>query len=195
VAGLAVQETTVHCPYLIGERIYLRPLERADAPIVQPWINDPEIRHNIRRYQPVNLQGEEEFIAKVNADERSLVLGIVLKDGDRLIGGTGLHDIDFRNRHASFGITIGVPAEQSKGHGTEATRLIVGHAFETLNLNRVWLQVYEDNLRGIRAYEKAGFRKEGILRQDVFRAGRYWDTIVMAILREEWVSDGSQKRG
>ena len=53
MAGLAVQETTVHCPYLIGERIYLRPLERADAPIVQPWINDPEIRHNIRRYQPV----------------------------------------------------------------------------------------------------------------------------------------------
>jgi len=176
----------MQCPYLIGERIYLRPLERADAPVVQPWINDPDIRHTIRRYRPINLQTEEEFIAQANADEHSLVLGIALTDGDRLIGGTGLHDIDYRNRDASFGIIMGVPSEQGKGHGTEATRLIVRHAFETLNLNRVWLQVYEDNLRGIRAYEKAGFRKEGVLRQDVFRAGRYWDTIVMAILREEW---------
>ena len=73
-----------------------------------------------------------------------------------------------------------------QGYGTEATRLVVQHAFATLNLNRVWLEVYEYNPRGLRAYEKVGFRKEGVKRQDNYRAGRYWDTIVMAILREEW---------
>jgi [ribosomal protein S5]-alanine N-acetyltransferase len=176
----------VQCPYLIGHKVYLRPLERADAPLVQPWINDPEVRYFIRAFRPVNLQAEEDFITKANQDEHSLVLGIAVKANDRLVGAAGLQAIDFRSRHASFGIAIGVPSEWSKGYGTEATRLLVRHAFETLNLNRVWLQVYEDNPRGIRAYEKAGFRKEGVLRQDMFRAGRYWDTIVMAILREEW---------
>src|SRR5205814_646415 len=82
--------------------------------------------------------------------------GIVVRTSDRLIGGTGFHHIDFRNRHVGFGITIGEKEEWGKGYGTEATRLMVQHAFETLNLNRVWLHVYEYNQRGIRAYERAG---------------------------------------
>jgi len=57
-----------------------------------------------------------------------------------------------------------------------------------LNLNRVALRVYEDNERGIRAYEKVGFKREGILRQDIYREGRYWNTFLMAILREEWMA-------
>ncbi len=91
-------------------------------------------------------------------------------------------------RRASFGILIGDKAAWGKGYGSEATRLMLRHAFETLNLNRVWLHVYEYNQRGIRAYEKVGFRREGVLRQDTFRDGRYWDTIAMAVLREEWIS-------
>jgi RimJ/RimL family protein N-acetyltransferase len=55
-----------------------------------------------------------------------------------------------------------------------------------LNLNRVWLHVYEYSERGIRAYTRAGFQKEGVLRQDTYREGRYWDTILMGILRADW---------
>jgi [ribosomal protein S5]-alanine N-acetyltransferase len=183
----------VQSPYLIGDLVYLRPLERADAPLVQPWINDPAVRYSIRMFRPVNLQSEEEFISKANQDEHSLVLGIVAKEDDRLVGAAGLQAIDFRSRHASFGLAIGMPADWGKGYGTETTRLLVRHAFETLNLNRVWLQVYEDNVRGIRAYEKAGFRKEGVMRQEIFRAGRYWDTIIMAILRSEWVDQQNSR--
>jgi RimJ/RimL family protein N-acetyltransferase len=176
----------VQNPYLIGSRVYLRPLEPVDARQVAPWVNDPEVRYHLLRYRPMNLPSEEDFLAKVAKDEHSVVLGIVVKDSDRLIGAAGLNDIDERSRHAQFGIVIGTRDEWGKGHGTEATGLLVRHAFETLNLNRVWLIVYEDNLRGIRAYEKVGFQKEGVLRQYIFRAGRYWDAIVMAILRQDW---------
>jgi RimJ/RimL family protein N-acetyltransferase len=103
-----------------------------------------------------------------------------------LIGATGLEQIDFRNRHAKFGIFIGAKEEWGKGYGTEATHLVTQHAFLTLNLNRVWLHVVADNERGIRAYERVGFKREGILRQEHFRDGRYLDTMTMAILREEW---------
>jgi RimJ/RimL family protein N-acetyltransferase len=53
-------------------------------------------------------------------------------------------------------------------------------------MNRVWLHVYEYNERGLRAYERVGFKREGVLRQHRYHEGRYWDTIVMGILREEW---------
>src|SRR5262249_47639304 len=117
---------------------------------------------------------------------------IAVRATDALVGVTGLHQTDLRNRHASFGIVIGEKEAWGRGYGTEATALLVRHAFETLNLNRVWLHVFEDNERGIRAYEKVGFQKEGRLRQDTFREGRYWDTFVMGILREEWQASRRQ---
>jgi RimJ/RimL family protein N-acetyltransferase len=183
-----VESTTVHNPFLIGSTIYLRPLEKADAPTIATWFNDPEVTHFLRRYQPLTVAAEEAFLQRISESETDLALAIVVREGERFIGVTGLHFFDLRNRHASFGITLGDKSASSKGYGTAVTRLLVAHAFQTLNLNRVWLHVHEFNPRGLRAYEKAGFRIEGRLRQDTFRDGRYWDTIVMGILREEWQS-------
>jgi ribosomal-protein-alanine N-acetyltransferase len=173
-------------PFLIGSKVYLRPLEKADAPLIVPWFNDQEVIRTLHRYRPLTLKEEEEFLEQVMRDEGNVALGIVLRETDRLIGVTGLHHTDFRNRHCSFGILIGEKTEWGKGYGTEATGLVVRYAFETLNLNRVWLQAYEYNQGGLRAYEKVGFQREGVQRQDCFREGRYWDTILMAILREDW---------
>jgi len=173
-------------PYLIGAKVYLRPLEREDARHFVTWINDPDVRRMLLIYRPMNLQAEEEFITKSVQSEHDLVLGIAIKATDQLIGATGLHRIDCKDRQASFGISIGEKGEWGKGYGTEATRLIVQHAFQTLNLNRVWLHVFEYNERGIRTYERVGFKREGVLRQDRYHDGRYWDSVVMGILREEW---------
>lgn len=172
--------------FLVGTNLYLRPLERADAPRVTPWLNDPEVRRTLAVHRPINLQSEEEFIAKVYQSEHDLVLGIVLNEGDTFIGVTGLHQMDFTNRHASFGIALGNKSVWNHGYGTEATALMVQYAFDTLNMNRVWLRVFEYNVAGIKTYEKVGFQREGVLRQEVYREGRYWDAIVMAILRGEW---------
>jgi [ribosomal protein S5]-alanine N-acetyltransferase len=173
-------------PYLIGSQVYLRAVEMSDGPVIVPWLNDPAVSRTLLHRRALNLRAEEEFLERVAASEHDLVLGIALKADDRLIGATGFHQIDFRNRHACFGITIGIPEAWGKGYGTEATRLMVNHAFETMNLNRVWLQVFEYNLRALRTYEKIGFKKEGTLRQENFREGRYWDTHVMGLLRQEW---------
>lgn len=173
-------------PFLIGPTVYLRPVERTDAPSFVAWMNDPEVTRFLVARGPINLAAEEEFIRRAGESTTDLILGIALRETDRLIGGTGLHHLDHRNRHAMFGISLGDKSTWGKGYGAEATRLMVRHAFETLNLNRVWLHVYEYNARGLRAYEKVGFKLEGRLRQDTFRDGRYWDTLVMGLLRDEW---------
>ena len=173
-------------PFLVGTKVYLRPLEREDAPLLQPWFNDPEVARNLLRHRPLSLREEEAFLEQIGRSEHDLALGIVVRATDQLIGSTGFHHINSKDRHCSFGICIGEKGEWGKGYGTEATALMVQYAFDTLNLNRVWLHVHEFNARGVRAYEKAGFKREGVLRQSCYREGRYWDTIVMAILRDEW---------
>jgi [ribosomal protein S5]-alanine N-acetyltransferase len=173
-------------PYILGERVYLRPLESDDAATLQPWLNDREVTRNLVVYRPMTLADEQDFIDRSRRDTTALVLGIVARSADRLIGTTGLHYIDWKNRSAGFGIEIGVKEEWGKGYGGEATKLMVEHAFSTLNLHRVWLMVYEFNLRGLRCYERVGFKREGVLRQYLFADGRYWDAISMSVLREEW---------
>jgi RimJ/RimL family protein N-acetyltransferase len=176
----------VQNPFLVGATTYLRPLEKADATVLLPWVNDSEVTRYLTLHRPINLKSEEDFIERLTQKEEAVFFAIVIRDGDRLIGGCGLREIDAKNRSASLGIFIGAKDVWRRGHGTEATRLTVGYAFDTLNLNRVWLHVAEDNERGKHCYEKVGFRPEGLLRQEHYRAGRYWNTVVMGILREEW---------
>ena len=171
--------------FLTGTTIALRALERADAAAILPLVNDQRVIQHLLINRPTSIAAEEAFIEAVSRSETDLVFGICDRATGALIGVTGLHRIDHKNRHAMFGIFIGDARWRGKGRGTEATAMIAGYAFDTLNLNRVWLHVYEDNTRAIRAYQKVGFRKEGLLRQDSYRRGRYWNTVVMGLLRKE----------
>ncbi|HVN87809.1 MAG TPA: GNAT family protein [Candidatus Binatia bacterium] len=182
-------------PFRIGSAIYLRPLEREDAPLFVTWLNDPEVTRTLNVYRPVDLPSEEEFIATIPKSDTDFVFGVALIATDHLIGTTGLHDVDWKNRHASFGINVGAKHEWGKGYGTDATVLTLQYAFETLNLHRVRLLVYEHNARAIRLYENVGFQREGLLREDRYHEGRYWNTITMAMLRDEWDRTQSRRGG
>jgi RimJ/RimL family protein N-acetyltransferase len=107
-----------------------------------------------------------------------------------MIGNCGMHNIDWRLRSAEVGIFIGEKVHWDQGYGTEAMRVLLDHSFNTLNLNRIALQVYEDNPRAVRAYEKAGFIHEGRERQGMYKNGHYVDIIWMSVLRPEWREGG-----
>ena len=78
-------------PFLIAEKVYLRPLEVADAAVVTPWFNDPDVTRFLLRHQPMSLHAEEEFLRRIPVNENDIVLGIALKETDALIGTAGLH--------------------------------------------------------------------------------------------------------
>jgi [ribosomal protein S5]-alanine N-acetyltransferase len=169
--------------FITGKTIYLRALERADAPVIVPWVNDPKVIENLTIHKPMSLAAEEAFIETMNRHEHDVVFGICRRDTDALIGVAGLHQVDEHNRQGMFGIFLGDAKNRGKGYGTEATVLVTRYAFEMLNLNRVWLYVFEFNKRAIRVYERVGFEKEGLLRQAHFARGRYWNIVVMGVLR------------
>jgi len=109
------------------------------------------------------------------------------------IGNTAFISILDIDRCAEIGIMLGEKTWWNKGYGTETMRTMLRHGFETLNLHRIWLQVYANNKRGIRAYEKAGFRHEGIYREGHYQAGKYHDVLLMSVLRQEWDSQNIVK--
>ena len=173
---------------LTGGRVYLRPLERNDAELIVGWLRNRELTWSLGDFFPAaDVRAVADGIERLYRSGHDLLLGVVRRDTDRLIGVTELHHLDLDNRQASFGLLIGQPGE---GYGTEVAGLVLDYAFGPLALNRVWVQVDERNTRGIRAYQKVGFRREGLLRESRYADGRYHDTLLMAVLRGEWQARG-----
>lgn len=174
---------------ITGSRIRLRAIEREDLPNFVRWLNDPEVRRNLLVTIPLSQAQEDgwfEHTLQRPLEEQPLGIEAQTPEGWRLVGNCGFDKLDSRNRCAEIGIFIGDSNYWNKGYGTEAMRLMVKYGFDSLNLNRIYLNVYETNDRGIRCYEKAGFVHEGRLRQAIFREGRYIDLLVMSVLRSEW---------
>ncbi len=173
-------------PFIVGDRIYLRPLEMEDIDSFIMWLNDQEVRQYLSRITPLNSIRERGFIENLYKDDRGIVLGIVLKENDQLIGNISLDGVSIPNRHAYLGIFIGDKSCWSKGYGTEALDLVLEHGFNQLNLHRIFLTVLSFNARAIRVYEKVGFKREGVLREHIYRNGKYHDLYYMGLLENEW---------
>jgi len=173
-------------PFIIGEKVYLRPIEKEDAPHLLRGANHPEIRDSLFIYFPKNLERMREFIEKLYGDQETVLLMICDRSDNAPVGYTGFFRCDWGSRAAIFFITLFDPERKGKGFGGEATRLIVQYGFETLNLNRIQLHVWTGNTAGIKAYQKAGFQIEGTLRQAMYHRSEYCDFHVMGILRKEY---------
>jgi RimJ/RimL family protein N-acetyltransferase len=174
---------------IYGERIRLRGVERDDIPRFYEWINDPQVLEGLSIYLPMSMTDEEKWFERATSREQpEKPLAIDMQDGAgwRLIGNCGFFDFDWTSRAGEIGIMIGDRSVWDQGYGTETVGLMLKHGFETLNLNRVVLRVYDNNRRAIRAYEKAGFTHEGTLRQVAYKNGVYHDLHVMSVLRSEW---------
>ena len=96
--------------------------------------------------------------------------------------------VEWRNRVATMGIIIAQKENRNQGYGREAIELALGFAFLQMNLHRVELSVREYNTRGYHLYLKCGFKEEGRKRKHYYIDGEYTDTILMGILKEEYVT-------
>ncbi|MFB7507083.1 GNAT family N-acetyltransferase [Streptomyces broussonetiae] len=181
-------------PLLTGERTVLRPFTADDAEPMWEIIGDPEVvRFTFEPSGDLTLERLRSHYGERTAEPDRLDLAVTDPATGELLGEVVLYDVDRQARSCTFRTLIG-PRGRGRGVGTEATRLIVGHAFEQLGLHRVRLEVYGHNARARRVYEKVGFVVEGVRREAALRDGVWVDEVVMAVLDREWAALSSTAR-
>lgn len=169
------------------DRIRLRPLQREDAQLSWIWRNDEDIRDFFSGHPFfINKEQEEEFIEKALFSNMQLSsFGVEEISSGKLIGMSFLKTINPFHRHAQFSIFIGDKEALGKGYSIEATRKTLDFAFDELNLHRINVMIRTDNEKSLRMCERCGFRKEGIMRESLFKNGAYRDEFLMSILRTD----------
>jgi RimJ/RimL family protein N-acetyltransferase len=175
---------------ITGERVALGPVLDAHLDPLGAWDNDYVVARNLgtppRPQRPEQVRAF--WVDTMLADCSNVIFALYEVASWRFIGIAGLLHVDQVNRSAELLVLIGPSESRGKGFGTEATRLVVDHAFTALGLHTVRLDVFEYNAAGIRAYEKAGFKVSGRWRANKFMGGRLWDTILMDIVSDEFES-------
>ncbi|MFC4617639.1 GNAT family N-acetyltransferase [Camelliibacillus cellulosilyticus] len=171
---------------LEGEKIYLRPLELDDVDILyQSLNNDTQLRRLTGTQKIFSKQEIKDFVMQ-SQDMTRVGFGIVSQEDDQLVGDLALNNMQFsNNRDANFRIAI-FDQFTGRGYGSEAAKLMLDYGFGILNLHRVELEVYSINERAIHVYEKVGFKREGLKRENWYYNHQYYDSIIMSILEDEY---------
>ncbi|MFF0271186.1 GNAT family N-acetyltransferase [Kribbella sp. NPDC004536] len=177
-------------PTLTGDLVILRPLDEGDYDALAAAMDDPDVARLTGSHGEITEEVAREWMRTRKDQTDRLDLAIVDKASGLVVGEAVLNEWDPDNHCCNFRILIG-PSGQGRGLGTEATRLIVGYGIETLGLHRISLGVHAFNPRAKRAYEKAGFKEEGVLRDALLWDGEWVDTILMAVLANDWIPSGA----
>lgn len=169
-----------------GTTLGLGPLRRDLLDTYVRWVNDLRVTRTLGMpCRPYSREKQEAWLNQALVNTRDSIFTIYDLSTMRPIGNTGLHDIDHDNGTAEFGILIGETDTWGKGFGTEATRLMVGYGFDVLGLHNIYLQTYSNNPAGLKAYERAGFRRIGV-RRGAKKIGRIrFDVILMDIVADD----------
>lgn len=169
--------------------IKIRPITVEDTADIIRWRNNPSVYSHFIQRAPLTEQDHLYWLEnKVNT---GLVKQFIIVEvaTNTSIGSVYLRDIDTTHKKAEFGIFIGEDCARNKGYGGIATKLILQYAFEQLKLNKVFLRVFADNPIAISCYEKAGFEKEGLFKEDVIIDGVPYDMVFMGLLKANWMGE------
>lgn len=175
-----------HQPVLVGERVRLRPFREDDLEDAWTMICDEEGRRLTGTHTTFTRDVVARWYASRGATTDRLDLAIATLEDDVLVGEVVLHELDPANHSCGFRISLRDPTVFGRGYGTEATRLMLAHAFGTVGLHRVELEVYDHNPRARHVYGQVGFVEEGVRREALRWDGRYHDAIIMGLLAHEW---------
>ena len=174
------------------KRFVLRALEPEDASFLASLVNDPEVRDALGAYDlvfPVSVDAETKWIVEASKKDDQAHLVITKKSDSTPLGLLSVKDLNSRNASGHLSIIL-ERKSWDKGYGTEVLKGTLEFLFDKMNFHRIWLRVSEGNHRAIRCYEKCGFSREGMLREDHFAHGGWKNSFIMSVLSEEYRMSG-----
>jgi RimJ/RimL family protein N-acetyltransferase len=177
-------------PRLTGENIVLREYRKEDLPHINKFANDYDTVKYLSDVFLVNhsMESSEKYLQSITGNISNDSLNYIIAQRETLsyIGQIDLVNINWVTRIGTLGIVIAEKDYLNKGIGTEAIKLILSYAFGRMNLHKVALEVHEFNDRAYKCYKKCGFVQEGVIRECLYRDGKYYNSIKMGILKSEF---------
>ena len=171
-----------------GKCIFLREVVLSDATATYcKWLNDTEVNQYMEcRFEKATVKKLRDYINDKKNDPDNLLLAIVSKAKNRHIGNIKIGPINHIHKFAKIGIIIGEKSFWRRGFATEAVKLAVDYAFNTLGLHKLTAGVYANNTASVRVFEKSGFVKEGIEKKQYYCNGQYLDCVSFGLLKDEY---------
>ena len=173
-----------------GEKVYLKAIEREDLPYLIDWRNRTDFRKYFREYREINSDMQKKWYEdKVVNDNSTIMFSIKGIENNQLLGCCGLCYINWIHRYADLSLYIGWNNEyiDNKGYALEACKLLFNYAFKELNLNKIWTEIYEFDDKKKELYESMGFKVDGILRQNYFYDGKWWNSYILSLLKDDLI--------
>mgnify|MGYP000415694275 CR=1 FL=1 len=172
-----------------GNKVGLRALEKEDLANLKEWRNIPAFRKHFREVRELSLADQEQWMVHLqNTRDKNFMFGIERLSDGKLIGACGLLYVNWVIRSADYSFYIGEEEAyiDDKGWAKEATELLLDYGFGSLNLNKVWMELYEFDKQKIEFFtQQFGFKQDGVLRDNCFEEGRYWDSVLISMLKNE----------
>lgn len=172
-----------------GEKVLLRGYKEEDIEKAYEFVNDFEVKRLLDPNTPFPItKWEEESWVKSSKNKEGLVYDFAIEDivTGQYIGGVSINSCSIKNRNCVIGIMIGDKKFWGKGYGTDALKVLIKFIFEECNLEKIKLAAYSFNDRAIRCYKSLGFKEEGVLKKEIYREGKYYDEILMALFKEDY---------
>ena len=182
------------CPFIIGEKVYLRPLEPSDLnEAYLSWVNDAEVTKYMETGTfPTSLPQLQKYYNDAQDNSNMVHLAIMRTVTEAVgltheehIGNISLNQINWVNRIACLGIMIGNKRYWGKGYGADTCKILIKYAFDRLNMHKVWLGVYEEHSHAVKSYLVAGFKVEAVLKKEIYRDGEYHNKVIMSVFSEK----------
>ena len=170
---------------LEGKNINLRPLKMSDWEKTIQWRNNVGLKKLAMSHPfPITDMLEKEWYENIikSKNDKSVYFAVAKKDAN-LIGFITLNKISYIHRNCYLGVIIGENKEQGKGFGREAVELIIHYAFQTLNLNKITVEIVSNNKNSLSMFDRLGFIEEGRLKQQYYTGGKYFDIILLSVFR------------
>lgn len=171
---------------LVGENIYLSPINIADAEKYVEWIADFRTSDGVGKSADlIDLESEKKWLEE-SLNNNELLFSIVSLENDELLGNCAIMKVNHKDRTCELGIFIGEEDNRNKGYGAEALQLLLDFGFNYQNMHNIHLTVKSFNERAINCYKKVGFKEYGRRRESEFLNGKYYDLVYMDILDSEF---------
>ena len=172
---------------VILENVGIRAIEIEDLPTIQIYRNDEGLRQYFREYREFSLTQIKEWYFNMIKDNRFEMFVIIDLDLNEVVGVTGITCINWPNKHADVHFYIGKNSKWiDEKYSHTAIKLILNYGFKTLNLNKLWAEIYEIDTKKINFFKNKGFKTDATLREHYFHNGKYYSSHILSLLRKDY---------